>query len=86
MNLTEKMAYAKQHVESILRHDDEPIEDRAQAAAALKQHIDAELSAAQKRETPKLIERRVAFKAVVAANAALDAAKKKARELTKGNA
>lgn len=49
MTIDEKMAYARTHVESIARHDDEPHSVRAKALAELKRHIDAELAEAKAR-------------------------------------
>lgn len=53
MNLREKLAYARAHVESILRHDDEPLEAREAAAAELIRHVEAEFASAKGRETPE---------------------------------
>jgi hypothetical protein len=49
MNLSEKLAYAKTHIEAIMRHDDEDLLVRAAAANALTAHIGAEIEAANAR-------------------------------------
>lgn len=54
MKIGRKLTYAKQHVESILRHDDEPLAARRAAAEALRAHLDAELKIAEEREAAKV--------------------------------
>lgn len=49
MKLGRKLTYAKQAVESILRHDDESIDARREAARLLTGHVAAELKAAEER-------------------------------------
>jgi hypothetical protein len=51
VKLGTKLEYAKRHVVSLLRHDDEPLAARQEAAKRLKQFIDAELGAATERES-----------------------------------
>lgn len=50
MHLGRKITYAKQHIESVSRHDDAPFVDRKLALEQLKAHLDAELKAAEERE------------------------------------
>jgi hypothetical protein len=51
MKLGKKLDYARKHVESILRHDDEPLAARLEAAKLLRQKIEGEEAAARERET-----------------------------------
>lgn len=56
MTLGKKLEYARQHVRSILRHDDEPVALRRAAAEALTKEIAAELAAAEGREARRVAE------------------------------
>lgn len=49
MTLGRKLTHARRSVESILRHDDESIEARREAAKQLADHVEAELGAAEER-------------------------------------
>lgn len=50
MNLGKKWQYAKQHIESIMRHDDEPLAAREALAKRITQCVEDELAAAKTRE------------------------------------
>lgn len=50
MTLGKKLAYAKQHIQSIIRHDDEPLAARRKAAEQLTKFIAAEVAEAERRE------------------------------------
>lgn len=54
MKLGKKVTIAKQAIDSLLKHDDEPAAAREAAAQQLHDHIDAELAAAQKREQARI--------------------------------
>jgi hypothetical protein len=54
MKLGRKLTYARQHIESILRHDAEPIEARREAARLLTEHVTAELAAAEERHAEQV--------------------------------
>lgn len=56
MKLRNKLEIAKRAVESITRHDDEPLEYRKIEIAKLLAHIDAEMGAAKDRAAAKVEE------------------------------
>lgn len=56
MNLGRKITLAKQAIDSILKHDDEPVAARVEAAEILSSHIAAELAGAQVRENAHIAE------------------------------
>lgn len=53
MKLAEKLPYARQHIDSIARHDDADIQEVEQSLGALKTYIDEELEAAKLRRAAK---------------------------------
>lgn len=53
MNVADKLKYAKAHINSISRHDDEDAAVRKALLADLKQHITAEVQAIDARTTAK---------------------------------
>lgn len=67
MNLEEKLARAKQAVNSISRHDDQHPGGRRAVLEALKEHIDTELEAGEAR-----YEERIAAAEAAAAEAEAD--------------
>ena len=54
MKLSEKVQRAGPVIASILRHDDDPIENIRLAAEALRRRIDAELDAAENRAKERI--------------------------------
>lgn len=54
MKLGNKVRIAKQAIDSLLKHDDEPVAGREVAAQQLIEHIETELAAAQKREQVRI--------------------------------
>ena len=53
MDLNRKLELAKQAVESITRHDDEPVAEREQIMDALLVHSNEEMQKAHDRESKK---------------------------------
>lgn len=55
MQLGRKLTYLKQQIESVLRHDDEPLAVRRAVAAEAQAHLARELEAAEGREAARVV-------------------------------
>lgn len=87
MNLADKLRYAKQHVDSIMRHDDATLQERAVIRDALVEYLGAEFVSAKKRSDTKAKADAAAAKKVKGAKASskddvgMSEPKRKAKDL-----